>query len=118
MGWGCRSTPTPANGHAWRIKEDYEALAALGLRTVRECIGWRLFAQQGSSGLQRLYAQALLAAEQGIQVIRTLMHYRWPAALDPKKRQMLSSTHSLARYRSGRGVGPSAPNNRRPGPGP
>ena len=33
-GLGEPLNPNIRNGHAWRIKEDYEALAALGLRTV------------------------------------------------------------------------------------
>ena len=82
-GLGAPLNPNVRNGHAWRIKEDYEALAALGLYTVRESIGWRLIAQRGGAGFDALQAQARLATEAGIQVIWTLMHYGWPAPLDP-----------------------------------
>ena len=82
-GLGLPLNPNARNGHEARLKEDYKALATLGVRTVRESIGWRHIEQQGPAGFQALHAQAHLAAQDGMQVIWTLMHYGWPAALNP-----------------------------------
>ena len=70
------------NGHWARLREDYAALQALGIHTVRESVGWRLYAAAGAQGCQRLAAQAALAAELGIQVVWSLMHYGVPAGMD------------------------------------
>ncbi|KQP13129.1 hypothetical protein ASF43_18645 [Pseudorhodoferax sp. Leaf267] len=82
-GHGIALDPNLRNGHAARLDEDYGALQALGIRVVRESIGWRLLEQRGAAGVQALQAQARLAARHGIQVLWTLMHYGWPPRLDP-----------------------------------
>ncbi|MDQ3058571.1 MAG: glycosyltransferase [Pseudomonadota bacterium] len=71
-----------ANHHWQRLAADYDLLAPLGIRTVRESVGWRITESQGEAGWQRLKSHAQLAARQGVQVIWTLMHYGWPADLD------------------------------------
>ncbi|KQP35852.1 glycosyltransferase [Pseudorhodoferax sp. Leaf274] len=82
-GHGLALDPNARNGHRHRLDEDYAALARCGLRTVRESIGWRLLAQRGDAGLEALQSQARCAAAHGLQVVWTLMHYGWPAGLDP-----------------------------------
>ena len=82
-GLGLPLDPNLRNGHALRLDEDYAALADLGIRTVRETIGWRLIESRGVDGLRQLEAQARSAERHGIQTIWTLMHYGWPAPLDP-----------------------------------
>ena len=82
-GFGLQLDPNLRNGHAERIDEDYAAVAGLGIRTIRETIGWRLIEGRGVAGLSQLEAQARSAHRHGIQVIWTLMHYGWPATLDP-----------------------------------
>lgn len=71
------------NGHAAKFADDYRALAALGITTVRESIGWRLTEAGGQPALSVLVEQARAAAAAGVAVIWTLMHYGWPAELDP-----------------------------------
>ncbi|MCZ2497954.1 glycosyltransferase [Xylophilus sp. Kf1] len=74
------------NGHAERLQEDYLSLVGFGIRTVRESIGWRLTDMGGAEALDQLHRQATVAAQCGVQVIWTLMHYGWPAGLDPFER--------------------------------
>ena len=82
-GLGLPLDPSLSNGHALRLDEDYAALSDLGIRTVRETIGWRLFESRGLDGLRQVEAQARSAKRHGIQTIWTLMHYGWPVSLDP-----------------------------------
>jgi UDP-galactopyranose mutase len=72
-----------ANGHAPRRDEDYALLAGLGIRTVRESIGWRAFAAMGAQAARRdVVRTARLAARRGLQVIWTLHHYGVPDGVD------------------------------------
>jgi glycosyltransferase involved in cell wall biosynthesis len=72
-----------ANGHLDRLDEDYERAAALGLRTVRESIGWRLTeTAPGRFDLSRPRRIAQAARRHGLQVVWTLMHYGTPADVD------------------------------------
>jgi len=75
--------PNRYNGHRQRADEDYAALARMGICTVRETIGWRLSHPESRLSDEAIVAQARLAAEQGLQVIWTLMHYGWPPGIDP-----------------------------------
>ena len=74
------------NGHGMRLQGDYDALVTLGIRTVRESIGWRLTEAGGAAALDALESQAHTASQSGVQVIWTLMHYGWPIGLDPLSR--------------------------------
>ena len=85
-GLGLPLDPNARNGHSQRLGEDYAALAALNIFTVRESIGWRLIELGGDTAIARLQEQAREAAAHGIQVIWTLMHYGWPYGLDPFER--------------------------------
>jgi UDP-galactopyranose mutase len=72
-----------ANGHAQRREDDYALLAGVGIRTVRESIGWRAFASKGAQAARReLVHTARLAARYGLQVIWTLHHYGVPDGVD------------------------------------
>lgn len=82
-GFGIPQDINARNGHAERLSEDYRALGAFGIRTVRESIGWRLTVEGGDAGWARIGEHARLSAGQGVQVIWSLMHYGWPAGLDP-----------------------------------
>ncbi len=85
-GFGQPLDPNARNGHDARLDEDYAALTARGIRTVRESVGWRLIHARGDAGWRAIESQARRAAGHGIQVIWTLMHYGWPAGLDPFER--------------------------------
>jgi beta-glucosidase/6-phospho-beta-glucosidase/beta-galactosidase len=73
------------SGHADAIDEDFARLAALGLTTVRESIGWRiaeprpLAAGPARFDFRRTLAIARAADRHGIEVLWTLMHYGVPA---------------------------------------
>lgn len=69
-----------ANGHHLHFESDYADAARLGLRSVRESIGWRLGeAGAGRYRLARAVAMAQAARRQGVQLLWTLMHYGTPA---------------------------------------
>jgi len=68
-----------ANAHLERIEKDYADAARLGIRTVRESIGWRVSEPQaGRFDWHRLHAIRVAAQRHGIQVLWTLMHYGTP----------------------------------------
>ncbi|MDQ6628793.1 MAG: hypothetical protein M3Z29_10145, partial [Pseudomonadota bacterium] len=78
-------------GHLAHLDEDYARVAALGLRTIRESVGWRLAepteAAAGSVpssrfDLTRTLASVDAANRHGLQVLWTLMHYGIPAGVD------------------------------------
>lgn len=85
-GSGTPLAPNVRNGHAAQLDADYAALKDFDIRVVRESIGWRLMEQGGGAGWRALEAQARTAARHQVQVIWTLMHYGWPARLDPFER--------------------------------
>jgi len=67
-------------GHADSIEADFDACAELGLRGVRESIGWRLAEPApGRYDFDRARAIARAARERGMQVLWTFMHYGTPA---------------------------------------
>jgi hypothetical protein len=68
-----------ACGHAERLDRDYRAARRLGLRCLRESIGWRLAEQApGCWDLARAVRMAQAAQRQGVQILWTLMHYGLP----------------------------------------
>jgi len=79
-----------ANGHLDHLEDDYRRLAALGLRTVRESIGWRVAepggpahgASPGRFDFDRALRFAEAADRHGLQLLWTLMHYGRPADVD------------------------------------
>ena len=77
-----------ASGHADHLDGDYRRMAALGLRTVRESMGWRLCEPGGGVGgahrfdFARVQRFAAAAGAHGLQIAWTLMHYGMPRDLD------------------------------------
>ena len=72
-----------SNGHAAQLDEDYAALASLGIRTVRESIGWRVSTDaRGRLDLGAALHTARCARRHGLQVIWTLHHYGLPPGVD------------------------------------
>jgi len=71
------------NGHWQRLEEDYASLARMGIRTIRESVGWRAFMAEGAeAGKRRLVRTAQAAGRFGLQVIWTLHHYGVPDGVD------------------------------------
>ncbi|MCE4553138.1 hypothetical protein [Pelomonas cellulosilytica] len=71
-----------ATGHDQRLDADYRAARRLGLRCVRESIGWRLCERpDGTFDFTRVVRMALAARRQGLQILWTVMHYGLPADL-------------------------------------
>ncbi|RYY65329.1 MAG: hypothetical protein EOO24_55170, partial [Comamonadaceae bacterium] len=61
-----------SSGHLARLDEDYAALAAFGIRTVRESIGWRASTgRHGQPDLRVALHIARCARRHGLQVIWT-----------------------------------------------
>lgn len=70
---------TRSNDHVGRVDQDYAAAAGMGLRTVRETIGWRLSEpERGRFDLRRALHFMKAARKYNVQIIWTLMHYGTP----------------------------------------
>jgi hypothetical protein len=69
-----------ATGHDRRLDADYRDARRLGLRCVRESIGWRLAERAGGGAwdLSRAVRMAEAARRQRVQILWTLMHYGVP----------------------------------------
>ena len=68
--------------HLQRLDEDYARADRLGIRTVRESIGWRVCEGPGGQlDLSRVLRIARAARQAGIQPLWTLMHYGVPPDL-------------------------------------
>ncbi len=67
-------------GHAAQFGADYQRAGALGLKTIRESVGWRVCASQShrQPDFSRLLHAADAAQTHGVQVLWTLMHYGTP----------------------------------------
>lgn len=69
-----------AHGHIEQLEDDHRRAAALGIRTVRESIGWRSAEPEpGRFDLERTLRIATSARRNGLQVVWTLMHYGTPS---------------------------------------
>ena len=72
-----------AHGHLQRLDEDYARCAALGLRSLRESLGWRLTeTAPGTYDFTRARLMARSARRHGVQLLWSLMHYGTPADVD------------------------------------
>ena len=77
---GCALDMATLSGHVEQLEDDHRRAAALGIRTVRESIGWRLAEPApGCFDLRRALRIASSARDHGLQVIWSLMHYGTPA---------------------------------------
>lgn len=67
-------------GHAAQLDADYLRVAAMGIKTVRESVGWRVCAPNSHRHVDfsRLLHAADAAGAHGVQVLWTLMHYGTP----------------------------------------
>ncbi len=71
-----------ATGHDRFLDADYAAARRLGLRSVRESVGWRLCETgAGQWDFERARRMARTARRHGLQVLWTLMHYGVPPDL-------------------------------------
>ena len=76
-----------ASGHDVRLDADYAALARLGIRSVRESVGWRLSERPAARvrpwsrrfDFSRSLRAADAAGVHGLQILWSLMHYGTPA---------------------------------------
>lgn len=68
------------SGHDVHLKEDYSRLSQMGIRTVRESIGWRTVRPtlNDAHDVTRILEFAKAAKREGIQIIWTFMHYGTP----------------------------------------
>lgn len=67
-----------ATGHLHSFDADYANLARLGVRTVRESVGWRLCERDGRFDFSRPLRFAEAAQRHGVQILWSLMHYGTP----------------------------------------
>ena len=78
---GTRLAMNKINAHQTRVAEDYAALKAFNIKTVRESVGWRLIERDGEYDFSSLASRIEAAREQDIQICWTLCHYGWPEDL-------------------------------------
>ena len=72
-----------SSGHLQRLDRDYAAAASLGLRSLRESVGWRLSEPApGRFDLARVRRIAAAARRAEVQIVWSLMHYGTPPDLD------------------------------------
>src|SRR5690348_9710877 len=69
-------------GHLERLDEDYRRAAALGIRTVRESVGWRRVERSGRFEFGCVERREHAARARGIQILWTLWHYSIPEDVD------------------------------------
>lgn len=87
-----------ASGHDRRFGEDFEAARALGIRVVRESIGWRLAEPApGRWQLERVLRIAAAARAHGVQVLWTLMHLGLPEDLSLDDDRLVERFAAFAR---------------------
>ena len=87
-GSGERLDMVALSGHDRHLDADYARLAALGIGTIRESVGWRLaepclpgrlrLASHDRFDFRRMVRFADAAARHGLQVMWSLMHYGTP----------------------------------------
>lgn len=86
-----------ATQHDRFIAQDYGALSALGIRTVREGICWpRIESADGSLNFSDLCQFLQQARKQGIEIIWDLLHFGWPDHLEVFDQAWLNSFERLA----------------------
>ena len=80
--FGVPLDPARTTRHLRYAPSDYERLARLGIRTVRESLGWRLTESSTGFDFTRLHALTGAAQQHGVQILWTLHHYGVPAGVD------------------------------------
>lgn len=80
---GIALSMTESNDHLQQAADDYRALAAMNIRTVRETVGWRLCDTAQGYDFSSVHARMRAASEAGVQICWTICHYGWPTGIDP-----------------------------------
>jgi beta-glucosidase/6-phospho-beta-glucosidase/beta-galactosidase len=72
-----------ATAHDQFARQDYERLASLGMRTVRDGLRWHLIEREpGTYDFSSVLPMLTAARQAGVEVIWDLLHYGWPDDLD------------------------------------
>ncbi|WP_413730889.1 NAD(P)-binding protein [Sodalis sp. RH22] len=71
-----------ATGHIERVLQDYNALKAFNITTVRESVGWRLVEGKEGYDFSSLAVRMAAANKSGMQLCWTICHYGWPEDID------------------------------------
>jgi beta-glucosidase/6-phospho-beta-glucosidase/beta-galactosidase len=80
---GRRLDVIAATSHDRFARKDYERLAAVGMRTVRDGIRWHLIeTRPGVYDFSTVVPMLAAAGEAGVQVIWDVLHYGWPDDID------------------------------------
>ncbi|WP_328703671.1 glycoside hydrolase family 1 protein [Schauerella aestuarii] len=80
---GRRLDLSASTGHAYHPSQDFEAVAACGIRTVRDGICWHLIeASAGKYEWGSALPTVLAATQAGVQVMWDLCHYGIPPHID------------------------------------
>jgi len=80
---GRRLDVIAATSHDRFARKDYERLAAVGMRTVRDGIRWHLIeTRPGVYDFSTVVPMLTAAREAGVQVIWDVLHYGWPDDID------------------------------------
>ena len=99
-----------ATQHDRQVGEDYERLAALGIRTVREGIRWPLVDRGDAYDFASVTPFVTAARDLGLEVIWDLFHYGYPADCDPFAAgfadRFAAYCQATARYVCARSAGP------------
>jgi beta-glucosidase/6-phospho-beta-glucosidase/beta-galactosidase len=86
------------SGHLARLEEDHRRAAQVGLRAVRESIGWRLCEHaDGTIDLERVLRIAHSARRHGLTVLWTLMHYGVPDGASLRDDALIARFERFAR---------------------
>ncbi len=98
------------SGHLDHLDDDHAALARLGIRTIRESIGWRTSTDRHGRfdpGVARRIARS--ARRHGLQVVWTLHHYGLPPGVDffagDFARRFADFCEAVARFLASEGEG-------------
>lgn len=70
-----------ATQHAANVERDYARVRAIGIRVIRESVGWWRSERDGRIDLDDARRRAEAAHRAGLSVIWTLWHYGWPEDL-------------------------------------
>jgi hypothetical protein len=99
---GQRIDPLAATEHDRRVREDYQALQRLGIRTVREGARWNQIDRGGRYDFRPLRPFVEAAQEADVTVIWDLFHYGYPDGADPFSAEFIPRfadyCHAVARY--------------------
>jgi hypothetical protein len=79
---GCEIDQVAATHHDRFLGEDYEMVARVGLRTIRESVRWRLVDRDGAYDLSSVDRVLEASRQHGIEVIWDLFHYGYPDDVD------------------------------------